>query len=116
MPKPKGSYTIDFRYTTHAEERSVRSGIENYDKRPITRQEVNVLLENIGPVIADYLMSMEIKDGVPFVVKSLKWGLAMSIKPHHEGGLYWRFIVTTVFRESLENQFKTFTDQLVINV
>jgi hypothetical protein len=116
IAKPTGYYTIDFRYTLHAKERSVRSGIEDYDKRPITRQEVSVLLENIGPVIADHLMTMEIIDGVPFVIKSLKLGLAVSVKPLHEGGVYWKFIVTTVFRESSENQFRTGPNQLVINV
>lgn len=114
--KPTSSYTIDVRYTTHAEERKKRSGIEDYDTRPIEKEEVVTLMQSNGSVFADHLMTGEIKDGIPFVLKSLQWSLAVSIIPRHEGGLYWKFIVTTVFRESPSNPFRTGFDQLVINV
>ena len=90
--------------------------LENYSDRPIEKNEIITFMQNISPTLADYIMTGDIKNGIPFVVKSLKWELAFSIKPLHEGGLSWKFFVTTVFRESFENKFRTGTDQLVINV
>jgi hypothetical protein len=114
--QPTVTYTMDFRYTSHSEYRKVRPELVNYDQRPITREEVFIFLEYISPNIANSLMSMDIKDGIPFVVKSIKWSLAMPIIPYHEGGLYWRFMVSTVFRETLEYPFRTGKDQFIINV
>lgn len=114
--KPTLSYTIDIRYTAHAEERRYRRDLENYSDRPIEKNEIVTFMENISSVLADHIMTGDIIDGTSFVVKSLKWELAFSIKPLHEGGLSWKFFITTVFRESPENKFRTGFNQLVINV
>lgn len=114
--KPSLAYTIDFRYTAHAEDRKFRRDLENYSDRPIEKNEIVTLMESISTTLADHIMTGDIVNGVPFVVKSLKWELAFPIKPLHEGGLSWKFFVTTVFRESADNKFRTGMNQLVINV
>lgn len=114
--KPSLSYTIDFRYTAHAEDRKFRRDLENYSDRPIEKYEIVTLMQNISTTLADHIMTGDIVNGVPFVVKSLKWELAFAVHPVHEGGLSWRFFIKTVFRESADNKLKTGMNQLVINV
>ena len=64
--------------------------------------------------IAEKIVEREINDGTEFVVKSLKWELALAIGAEFQGGTYWILKVYTVFRESLDNPFKVGKDQLVI--
>lgn len=114
--KPSLSYTIDIRYVPHAVDRRVRDDIKNYSDRPIDKIEIVTFMQSINEILANHIMSGEIKHKQDFVVKSLKWELAFSIVPLEEGGLSWKFIVTTVFRESASNPFRTGFNQLVINV
>jgi hypothetical protein len=56
----------------------------------------------------------EIKDGVPFVIKSIQKEIAIAIDPTLIGGTYWKLYVLTVFRESEELPFRVSKDQVVI--
>ena len=66
--------------------------------------------------IAQKIVSQEITPETEFVVKSLKWELAMAIIPIYITGTYWELLIKTVFRESENNPFRVGEDQLVIIV
>ena len=51
-----------------------------------------------------------------FVIKSLKWELAIAITPVHVVGTHWELIIKTVFRESKYDPFRVGKDQLVIMI
>jgi len=101
--------------TTHASIRSTRPELgPSYEQREISNAELKEFLALAKNEIAEKIVSHEIKDDVPFILKSLRWELAMSIVPNHSGGIYWGLVITTVFRESEENTFRVGKDQVVI--
>ena len=65
---------------------------------------------------AEKIVNQEITPETEFVLKSLKWELAMAITPIHITGTYWELLIKTVFRESNNNPFRVGKDQLVIIV
>jgi len=66
--------------------------------------------------IAEKIVSQEITPETEFVVKSLKWELAMVILPIHITGTYWELLIKTVWRESEHNPIRVGKDQLVITL
>jgi hypothetical protein len=66
--------------------------------------------------IAEKIVSQEITPETEFVVKSLKWELAMVILPIYITGTYWELLIKTVWRESKHNPFRVGKDQLVITL
>ena len=101
--------------TTHASTRSTRPELgSSYEQREISNAELIEFIALAKNKIAEKIVSNEIKDDVPFILKSLIWELAMSIVPNHSGGIYWELVITTVFRESEENPFRVGKDQVVI--
>jgi hypothetical protein len=101
--------------TTHASIRSTRPELgSSYEQREISNAELKEFIALAKNEIAEKIVSNEIKDDVPFILKSLRWELAMSIVPYHSGGTYWELIITTVFRESPDNPFRVGKDQIVI--
>ena len=101
--------------TSHAFVRSTRPELgSSYEQREISNQELKEVIYMAKNEIAEKIVGNEIKDNNPFIIKSLKWELAISIVPKHVGGTYWELIVTTVFRESEENPFRVGKDQIVI--
>jgi hypothetical protein len=108
------SFLID--RTVHAYLRRTRSDIEDYDTREISNDEIVYFIGLVRKKIAEKILMGEIIDGVPFVVRSVEKAMALAIVPKQEYGVYWKLIITTVFRESTQNPFRVGRDQLVIDV
>jgi hypothetical protein len=64
--------------------------------------------------IAEKIVSREINDKEPFIIKSIKWELALPIIPIHNGGSSWTLLFSTSFRESEDNPFRVGKNQLVL--
>jgi len=107
-------FLFDVNRTSHAFDRDTRDDIEGYNIRPIVNAEIREIISTVKKDIAEKIVSREINPEVDFVVKSLKWELAMAITPVHIGGTYWQLIIKTVFRESKYNPFRVGENQLVI--
>jgi hypothetical protein len=110
------NFSFDVDRTSHAFDRAVRHDIPGYNQRPIVNAELKEIVGQASKEIAENIVTQKIKDGEDFVIKSLKWELAMSIAPVHIEGTYWKLHITTVFRESKYDPFRTGKNQLVIYV
>jgi len=107
-------FVFDVNRTTHAFDRDTRDDIEGYNVRPIVNEEIREIISTVKQQISEKIVTREIVPEEDFVVKSLKWELAMAITPVHMGGTYWQLIIKTVFRESRFNPFRVGINQLVI--
>lgn len=107
-------FSFDVDRTTHAYIRKTRSDIENYDTREISNDEINYLIELSRREIAEKIVSNEIVNEEPFIIKSPEKKLTLAITPSMVSSTYWKLIIRTVFRESFENPFRVGKDQLVI--
>lgn len=87
-----------------------------YNQREVSNSEIKEVLNLAKREIAENIVSREINNGTEFVIKSLKWELAMALIAEFQGGTYWVLRVKTVFRESVDNPFRTGRNQLVIYV
>jgi hypothetical protein len=85
-----------------------------YDQREISNGEIKEVVNLAKKEIAEKIVGREINNKIPFIIKSLKWELAIVIYPMFQGGTYWILKVGTVFRESEVNPFRVGEDQLVI--
>jgi hypothetical protein len=110
------SFSFDVNRTSHAFDRKTRDDIEDYNQRPIVNAEIKEIIRLSKNEIAEKIVSQEITPETEFVVKSLKWELAIAIIPIHITGTYWELLIKTVFRESENNPFRVGEDQLVIIV
>ena len=110
------SFSFDVNRTSHAFDRKTRDDIEDYNQRPIVNAEIKEIIRLSKNEIAEKIVSQEITPETEFVVKSLKWELAIAIIPIHITGTYWELLIKTVFRESKNNPFRVGEDQLVIIV
>jgi hypothetical protein len=108
------SFMFEIDKSTHANDNTVRPDIEDYNQTPIANAEIRETLRQVIKVIAEKIVTQEIKQGEEFVVKSLKWELALAISPVHISGTYWKLILRTIFRESESNPFRVGRTQLVI--
>ena len=108
------SFLFDVDRTSHAFDRDTRDDIEGYNIRPIVNAEIREIISTVIREISEKIVTREIVPEEDFVVKSLKWELAMAITPVHIGGTYWKLIIKTVFRESNYNPFRVGKNQLVI--
>ena len=107
-------FVFDVNRTSHAFDRDTRDDIEGYNVRPIVNEEIREIISTVKKQISEKIVTREIVPEEVFIVKSLKWELAMAIIPVHMGGTYWQLIIKTVFRESNHNPFRVGKDQLVI--
>jgi hypothetical protein len=107
-------FVFDVNRTSHAFDRDTRDDIEGYNVRPIVNEEIREIISMVTKQISEKIVTREIVPEEDFVVKSLKWELAMAITPVHIGGTYWQLIIKTVFRESRFNPFRVGKNQLVI--
>lgn len=108
------SFAFDVDRTHHAYLRKTRQGIEGYDEREISNGELRYVIEQVRKEIAEKITVGEIKHKEPFIIKSPEKSIAMSIVPEYQSGSYWILYITTVFRESYDNPFRTGEDQLII--
>ena len=109
-------FSFDVNRTSHAFDRKTRDDIEDYNPRPIVNAEIKEIIRMSKNEIAEKIVNQEITPEKEFVIKSLKWELAMAITPIHITGTYWELLIKTVFRESKYNPFRVGEDQLVIVV
>jgi len=107
-------FVFDVNRTSHAFDRDTRDDIEGYNIRPIVNDEIREIISMVTKQISEKIVTREIVPEEDFVVKSLKWELAMAITPVHVAGTYWQLIIKTVFRESRFNPFRVGKNQLVI--
>ena len=105
---------FDILSTKHSVDRSVRTGISNYNQTPITNSEIVELVSFFRREIAERIVNGEIQNDVPFAIKSIDRNLAAIVSPNMESNLYWKLVVVTVFREDEKNRLKTFRGQVVL--
>jgi hypothetical protein len=86
----------------------------DYNQREITNSEIREILLKAKNTIAEKIVSHEIRTNKRFVVKSLKWEIALAIQPVQNDETDWTLNVITVFRESKENPFRVADWQTVI--
>jgi hypothetical protein len=101
----------------HANDRSKgkgREGIEGYDMRPVSNQEIKYFIGSFKKEIAEAITYSDVEDGDNFVISSDHLGLAIPLKANKITNLHWELIVMTVFRTSVSNPFRVGVDQLVI--
>lgn len=110
------TFSFDVNRTSHAFDRKTRDDIEDYNPRPIVNAEIKEIIRLSKNEIAEKIVNQEITSETEFVIKSLKWELAMAITPIHITGTYWQLLIKTVFRESNNNPFRVGEDQIVIIV
>ena len=120
------TFNLEVDRSVHAFDRRDRKDLEGkgfelsgkhsyeYNKREISNPEIKEIINITKKEIAEKIVSREINDEVPFVIKSLKWEIAITIIPKFQGGTYWILKIKTVFRESLDNPFRVGKNQLVI--
>lgn len=110
------NFNLEVARTKHSDERSTRKELgDKYNQREIENSELREFVKLFTRDIAENITTQDIKNGVPFVLKSLKWELAIPVVPIHNGGTSWTLLITTSFRESEENPFRTGKDQLVLS-
>jgi len=108
-------FNFDISRTTHSFDRSKRPELgDNYNQREITNSELKEFVKMFTREIAENIVSQDIKNQMPFILKSLKWELAVPVIPIHNGGTSWTLIITTSFRESEENPFRVGKSQVVL--
>ena len=105
---------FDILSTKHSVDRSIRTGISNYNQTPITNSEIVELVSFFRREIAERIVNGEIQNDVPFAIKSIDRNLAAIVSPNMESNLYWKLVVVTVFREDENNRLKTFRGQVVL--
>jgi hypothetical protein len=107
-------FSYDVIKTTHSSERETRHGMEDYNKKPISNGELVEFINLFKRDISEHIVSGEIEDQVPFVVKSDDWELVCVIVPEKQSNVYWKLILVTIFRESYSNRLRVGRDQLVL--
>ncbi len=108
------TYAFDIDRKKHAEDRSTRNDIEDYNEKEISNAEILYAIDLTKRKIAEKINSGEIQDGVSFVIKSAEKELAVAMIPHMVDDKYWKLLIKTVFRESESNPFYTGKNQVVI--
>lgn len=109
-------FSFEFSRTFHSQLRATRPELgDNYNQREITSFELKEFVRMFLRDIAENIVSHNIVNQVPFIIKSLKWELAVPVIPIHNGGTSWTLLMTTSFRESEENPFRVGKDQLVLD-
>jgi hypothetical protein len=107
-------FSYDVIKTTHSTERETRYELEDYNKKPISNGELVEFINLFKRDISEHIVSGEIEDQVPFVIKSDDWELACVIVPDKQSMVYWKLIIKTVFRENPSNRLRVGKDQLVL--
>jgi len=107
-------FSFDVIKTSHSTERETRPELTDYNKKPITNGEIVEFINLFKRDISEYIVSGEIEDQVPFVIKSDAWELACILVPEKQSNVYWKLIIKTVFRESYSNRLRVGRDQLVL--
>jgi hypothetical protein len=114
MSSFKVQYSFEVDRTTHAYHRKTRTGISDYNEKEISNAEIKYIVELSLRDIAEKIAQHNIIHDESFVVKSVDKEIAIAIVPKHVEDNFWKLIIVTVFRESLNNPFRVGENQLVI--
>lgn len=107
-------FGFDIVKTTHAEKRKdVTKRDIGGSQRMISNAEMKEFVSLFKKEISQGIISGDIVDETNFVIKSVKWELAMVLIADKVADTYWKLIIRTVFRESEINQFRVGSDQVV---
>lgn len=109
------TFSFDVVTTQHSQERSNFSDrkLDAENQSYISNSEMENFVYYFNREIAEGIVLGNIRHDKAFVIKSLGRELALSIVPHKINGTYWKLIITTVFRESEKNRFRTWPGQVV---
>jgi len=107
-----GFDVIKTKHTTERMNVSTRDLSDSRD-RQISNGEMVEFVRNFNRDIAEGIISDEINDQEPFIIKSRQWGLSMVIIPENVMGSYWKLIIKTVFPESESHQLRVGRDQII---
>ena len=108
------SQNFDIIKTGHIDLRRTRDGIEYYNEKDISNDEIVFFIDLFKNDIARAIASEDIKDEEAFVIRSVSKELTCAIVPQLQIGTFWRLKVITVFRESSINPFNTWDGQFII--
>lgn len=108
------SYDVD--RSKHAQMRSSRPELEDYNQKEITNGEIVYIIDLVKRQISEKILQGQIVNQEPFVIKSPEKEIAIVVDPVNEYGQYWKLFIRTVFRESKFNPFRVGKNQLVINI
>jgi len=87
--------------------------LTNNRTNDMSNSELSEFVKIFTREIAEGIVSDEVNDGVPFIIKSTSWGISMVILPDNVSGSYWKLIIKTVFPESINNSLRVGKDQIV---
>lgn len=108
------SYDVD--RSKHAQMRSSRPELEDYNQKEITNGEIVYIIDLVKRQISEKILQGQIVNQEPFVIKSPEKEIAIVVDPVNEYGQYWKLFIRTVFRESKFNPFRVGKNQLIINI
>lgn len=114
LTKIEVTYSFELDRSTHAYDRRTRTDIQDYNTKEISNAEIKYIIELARKKIAESIAIGDIKNNDYFVIKSPEKEMAIAIKAINEGGVGWKLLIVTVFRESFDNPFRVGEDQLVI--
>jgi len=116
----RDNITVTFSYdvdrSKHAEMRSSRPELEDYNQKEISNGEIVYIIDLVKRQISEKILEGQIVNQEPFVIKSPEKEIAIVVDPVNEYGQYWKLFIRTVFRESKFNPFRVGKNQLVINI
>ena len=107
-------FGFDVIKTKHATERMKVSSrnLTNNRTNDMSNSELSEFVKLFTREIAEGIVSDEVNDGEPFIIKSRSWGISMVILPDNVSGSYWKLIIKTVFPESIHNSIRFGKDQI----
>lgn len=116
----RDNITVTFSYdvdrSKHAEMRSSRPELEDYNQKEISNGEIVYIIDLVKRQISEKILEGQIVNQEPFVIKSPEKEIAIVVDPVNEYGQYWKLFIRTVFRESKFNPFRVGKNQLVIHI
>jgi len=103
--------------TNHAEDRQNFSdrNLGTPNQTFISNLELKEFVRFFIKEISTGIISGDIKDNTEFVIRSFDKELAMAIVAKEQSNAYWKLIIKTVFRESIQEPFRVGREQIVFD-
>lgn len=107
--------SFDLIKTIHAEQRQdfAKRGLNSENQNYIPNSEMSEFVNYFKYDIAKSIANGDISDGDDFVIKSIDKEMAMVLIAEEVNKTYWKLIIKTVFRESENNNFIVYKNQIV---
>jgi len=108
-------FAFDVVKTKHAEDRSdfAKRNLSGDNQYHISNSEMSEFVAYFKKDIAAGIVNGDIKNQTVFVIRSVDRSLSMAIIADMVSINYWKLIIKTVFRESIYNNLKVGSNQLV---